>query len=177
MLRRTLLQTLRSQPVCLKAPVRFYTTSTAALRQKQHQMQQPSPAAMHAETQHRAELQEEYSDLAEGDKDEYYIDCIDIASKWPQMSHEQRQDMIAYLKIKQEFGWMYLSHDEKRAIWYIAYGEWGPRSEQVMNMAQGVFKLMASGLLFAALGLTIINYSKDKQVEKEILEQVGQSEK
>lgn len=123
-------------------------------------------AANHAEAQHRAELTEEYADLEtdEPEGEEYYIDCTEIDQRWGNLPYEAQQDMISYLNVKQEFGWMYLSHDEKRAIYYIAYGKWGPRDQATMNMAESVFKLMTSGLLFAAIGFTLINYAKDKEV-------------
>lgn len=131
-------------------------------------------AEKHVESQHRAELTEEYANLeADEDGDEYYIDCTDIEKKWSTLSYESQQDMISYLNVKQEFGWMYLTHDEKRAIYYIAYGKWGPRDTSIMNMAESVFKLMTSGLLFAAFGFTLINYFKDKN-EVARLEQMEQ---
>lgn len=122
---------------------------------------QKTSQEVHAESQHRAELTEEYSDLEA--EDEYYIDCSDIENKWPILPYESQQDMISYLNVKQEFGWMYLTHDEKRAIYYISYGKWGARDPATMNMAESVFKLMTSGLLFAAVGFTLINYAKDKE--------------
>lgn len=98
-----------------------------------------------------------------GVDDEYYIDVSNIEARWVSMNFEGQQDIISYLNVKQEFGWEYLSKDEKRAIYYIAYGNWGPRDAKIMSTAEFVFKLMTNMLLFSVLGFSLMNYAIDQE--------------
>lgn len=96
-------------------------------------------------------------------EDDYYVDVSNLENRWNTMSFESQQDVISYLNVKQEFGWEYLLPEEKRAIYYIAYGNWGPRDQQVMTGAEFAFKLLTSMLLFSVLGFTVLNYSIDQE--------------
>ncbi|KAG0681210.1 hypothetical protein C6P40_003234 [Pichia californica] len=104
----------------------------------------------------------------ENEEDEYYVDVTDIDSRWNTLKFESQQDIISYLNVKQEFDWNYLSLNEKKAIYYIAYGKWGARDTKVMNTSEFIFKLMTSMLLFSVLGFTFVNYSIDQQKIKEL---------
>lgn len=99
----------------------------------------------------------------ENEEDEYYVDVSDLENRWRSLNFESQQDIISYLNVKQEFDWNYLSQEEKKAIYYIAYGKWGARDEQIMNTSEFVFKLMTSMLLFSVLGFSIMNYAIDQE--------------
>lgn len=97
------------------------------------------------------------------DSSSYYVDVSNLAARWPTLSFEGQQDVISYLRVKQEFGWEYLSKDEKRAIYYIAYGGWGPRDRATMTGAEFAFRALTTALLFGVLGVTAVNYRVDTQ--------------
>lgn len=100
---------------------------------------------------------------ADADEDEYYVDVSNLDKRWTSLAFEAQQDIISYLNVKQEFDWKYLSPDEKRAIYYIAYGKWGARDSTVMNASEFVFKLMTNMLLFSVLGFSMLNYAIDQE--------------
>lgn len=112
----------------------------------------------------------EHEQEPEQEQEEYYIDTSDITNKWQTLSLESQEDMINYLNVKQEFGWNYLTLDEKRAIWYIAYGNWGPRDPKPLNFPEFIFKIMSSAILFTVVGFSLINYSIDKEKIAELEE-------
>lgn len=99
----------------------------------------------------------------EGGDDEYYVDVSNLDNRWQSLNFEAQQDIISYLNVKQEFGWEYLTKDEKKAIYHIAYGNWGPRDQKVMSTAEFVFKLMTNMLLFSVLGFSLMNYAIDQE--------------
>lgn len=125
-----------------------------------------------AQEQHRAALTEEYAEIEQseenGEGEEFYVDCSNIKQRWNKLPMDIQQDMISYLNVKQEFGWNYLTREEKQSLYYIAYGEWGARDKVSMNGVEMAFKLMTSCLLFVAMGITIINYMHDKKVIEEL---------
>lgn len=100
---------------------------------------------------------------SEGADDEYYVDVSNLDNRWQSLNFEAQQDIISYLNVKQEFGWEYLTKDEKKAIYYIAYGNWGPRDQKIMSTAEFVFKLMTNMLLFSVLGFSMMNYAIDQE--------------
>ncbi|TID13607.1 hypothetical protein CANINC_004869 [Pichia inconspicua] len=102
-------------------------------------------------------------EVEEESDSEYYVDVSNIEKRWKLLDFDTQQDIISYLKVKQEFGWEYLTKDEKRAIYYIAYGKWGPRDPAVMSNAEFVFKLMTNMLLFSVLGFSLMNYAIDQE--------------
>lgn len=99
----------------------------------------------------------------ENEEEEYYIDVSNLDKRWISLNFESQQNIISYLNVKQEFDWNYLTIDEKRAIYYIAYGKWGARDEKIMNASEFVFKLMTSMLLFSVLGFSMLNYAIDQE--------------
>lgn len=50
-----------------------------------------------------------------------------IDRRWEAMSEEERNDIIEQLGERQKGPWSELTDYEKRAVWYISYGPWGPR--------------------------------------------------
>lgn len=112
----------------------------------------------------------------ENEEDEYYVDVSNLENRWRSLNFESQQDIISYLNVKQEFDWNYLTQEEKKAIYYIAYGKWGARDEQIMNTSEFVFKLMTSMLLFSVLGFSIMNYAIDQEKVAELTKEGNASE-
>lgn len=88
------------------------------------------------------------------------------------MEKEAQEEIIDHLADLQDESWTKLSPDNKKACYYLAYGEWGPRNKQTMTVPEVVFKLITSGILFIVLGVTAVNYAIDKE-KKEQLESSG----
>lgn len=158
--------------VCAQS-LRLYTKSTSASkaanakyfnsRQFSVQTGKESATMGHEKTLNTKSGTEVNVDADAEAEDDYYVDVSNLENRWNTMSFESQQDVISYLNVKQEFGWEYLSPEEKRAIYYIAYGNWGPRDQQVMTGAEFAFKLLTSMLLFSVLGFTVLNYSIDQE--------------
>lgn len=106
----------------------------------------------------------------EDGEDEYYVDVSNLENRWTLLNFETQQDIISYLNVKQEFGWNYLTIEEKRAIYFIAYGNWGPRDQKIMSSAEFIFKLMTNMLLFSVLGFSIMNYAIDQETIEKLTE-------
>ena len=122
----------------------------------------------------KGKIQVEENETLDNDNeegDEYYVDVSNLETRWNSLTYESQQDIISYLNVKQEFGWNYLNKEEKKAIYFIAYGNWGPRDSSIMSGAEFAFKLMTSMLLFSVLGFSMLNYAidveKKEQIEKD----------
>ncbi|ANZ73418.1 BA75_01729T0 [Komagataella pastoris] len=103
---------------------------------------------------------------------EEYLDTKNLPMRWEKMEKEAQEEIIDHLADLQDESWTKLSPDNKKACYYLAYGEWGPRNKQTMTVPEVVFKLITSGILFIVLGVTAVNYAIDKE-KKEQLESSG----
>lgn len=99
---------------------------------------------------------------------DYKVDVEDLSNRWEKMTPDDKQDILNYLDVKQSFAWSHLSEDEKKAIYYISFGKWGPRNHPPMTVPEMVFKALVSLFLFTAFGFAMINYRKDKKKVKEL---------
>ncbi|GME71229.1 unnamed protein product [Ambrosiozyma monospora] len=99
---------------------------------------------------------------------EYTIDVSNLSNRWVNLPSDAQQDIISYLNVKQQFGWNYLTPDEKKALYYISYGNWGARDGQAMNLPEMIFKIMSSSILFGVVGFSLINYAIDKEKVSEL---------
>ncbi|KAH3671525.1 hypothetical protein OGAPHI_000228 [Ogataea philodendri] len=95
------------------------------------------------------------------------MDVSNLPARWNKLAGDAQQDIINYLKVKQEFAWTYLTQDEKKAIYYISYGEWGPRDEKSMGIPDLVFKIMSSSILLGVAGFTLLTYARDQSKHDE----------
>ncbi|KAI3407148.1 cox5 [Candida oxycetoniae] len=50
-----------------------------------------------------------------------------IESRWTSLPKEDQQTLIEELKARMELPWQELTPAEKKAAYYISFGEWGPR--------------------------------------------------
>ncbi|EJS41961.1 cox5ap [Saccharomyces arboricola H-6] len=73
---------------------------------------------------------------------------MELQSRWENMPSTEQQDIVTKLTERQKLPWSQLTEPEKQAVWYISYGEWGPR-RPVLNKGDSGFiaKGVAVGLL------------------------------
>lgn len=92
---------------------------------------------------------------------------LGLPNRWGTMDHGQQDDIIAYLEDIQRGDWRDITPEEKRAIWYIYFGPWGPRSEKQTDPGKiyGYFAGFISISLLAALGFKINRDRHDQQTE------------
>ncbi|GMG39600.1 unnamed protein product [Ambrosiozyma monospora] len=50
-----------------------------------------------------------------------------LESRWEKLPESDRKDLIESLSERQKLPWTQLTAEEKKAAWYISFGEWGPR--------------------------------------------------
>lgn len=106
-----------------------------------------------------------------------------IPTRWSSLSIPLREEIQEYLDWQMTGDWRDMTTDEKQSIYYISYGAWGPRAKHTPNkektstnqvnnihnkqisipylVIRGLFNLV----LFSAVGVSILNLKKDKQVE------------
>lgn len=66
-----------------------------------------------------------------------------LSGRWEKLPESDKQDIIVSLAARQQLPWTELSLEEKKAAWYISFGQWGPRkplrsAEDVKNIWLGV---------------------------------------
>jgi hypothetical protein len=83
------------------------------------------------------------------------------------MKEGDQLDVLDYLNDKQAHSWNELTIPEKRALYYIYFGNWGPRSkEQTKSIATMVIGGLGGGLTLIALGVALYNYALDWEKEE-----------
>ncbi|KAH3687230.1 hypothetical protein WICPIJ_001787 [Wickerhamomyces pijperi] len=93
-------------------------------------------------------------------------DLTGIENRWSKMSEFDQTDLIDHLQERQSQPWGQLSTPEKRALYYIYYGPWGPRSEiPVESLASKVLKRLA--VFVAVVGLAVAGFNWAVDVEEE----------
>ncbi|EGV66537.1 cytochrome c oxidase subunit IV [Yamadazyma tenuis ATCC 10573] len=98
-----------------------------------------------------------------------YVGQLD--KRWESLPKEDQTALIDELKSRQELPWQQLSAEEKKAAYYISFGEWGPRKPlygpgdrskvfwgTVAGLVSGV-ALFAAVRVFAAPGPSTLNRS------------------
>ncbi|ODV57953.1 cytochrome c oxidase subunit Vb, partial [Ascoidea rubescens DSM 1968] len=51
----------------------------------------------------------------------------DLNKRWEGLPSSDQEEIILQLNERQKLNWKELTPEEKKAAWYISYGEWGPR--------------------------------------------------
>lgn len=75
---------------------------------------------------------------------------IDLEGRWEKMAVSEQEDIISQLSERQKGSWTDLTSNEKRAAWYISYGNWGPRKPihpkgEVAQITKGIiYVILAS---------------------------------
>lgn len=81
-----------------------------------------------------------------------------IEKRWSTMDAGKQDDVIAYLEDKMRGNWNDMTLDEKKAAFYIWYGNWGPRSSKPTDMAD-VYLYFGGSIGLIVAGLSIYKYS------------------
>ncbi|GAV54634.1 hypothetical protein ZYGR_0AN01020 [Zygosaccharomyces rouxii] len=91
---------------------------------------------------------------------------VDLPSRWLTMSPQLQEEITEYLVWKMEDSWKLMTVDEIKASYYISYGTWGPRVKSGIQLTPMllIWKGLFSTLLFTALGVSLINLKRDKQI-------------
>lgn len=100
-------------------------------------------------------------------------DVSEIASKWRTLQPLLKEEIIEYLNWKMEDNWDKMSKNEMKAVYYISYGDWGPRSSSGTGQLPPsylIWKSLFSGILFTALGVSVTNMIKDKRTNAKLQE-------
>lgn len=98
-------------------------------------------------------------------------DLIDLPRRWTQISPPVKDEMREYLTWKMEDDWKGMTIEEIKAIYYISYGGWGPRAANggsQMSPTYLVWKGLFNIVLFAALGVSVLNLKRDKAVDESL---------
>lgn len=74
---------------------------------------------------------------------------VDLPLRWESMPSTERENIVSKLQERQKLPWTELSDIEKKAVWYISYGEWGPRRPV---HAKGDASFIAKGVVVGLLG-------------------------
>ncbi|CCH42010.1 hypothetical protein BN7_1549 [Wickerhamomyces ciferrii] len=108
-------------------------------------------------------------------------DLKGLDKRWSKMKELDQADVIDYLNSKTSGDWHQLTTQEKQSLYYIYYGNWGPRSDKPQKgvsaiVLQGLF----GGVLTIAIGVGLMNYAFDyEQGEKvdNLLERIEKESK
>jgi len=96
-------------------------------------------------------------------------DLNGLEKRWPKMKELDQADVIDYLNWRAEDDWKYLTTQEKKSLYYIYFGNWGPRSPTPPQSVSGtVLKGLFGGVLTIALGVGVMNYAYDLEREEKV---------
>ncbi|KAH3678552.1 hypothetical protein WICMUC_001361 [Wickerhamomyces mucosus] len=94
-------------------------------------------------------------------------DLSGLEHRWSKMKEFDQADILDYLNDKSTNHWNNLTQVEKRALYYIYYGPWGPRSKiPIESVAAIVLKKLTLILIFISLGIIFYNYAIDIEDEE-----------
>lgn len=92
--------------------------------------------------------------------------------RWNILHRDIKDEVIEYLEWKMKEDWSKLTADEVKASYLVSFGEWGPRSfthsQSQTDSSTLIIKSIFSVVLFAAVGVSIINYTNDRDVNKKL---------
>lgn len=87
-----------------------------------------------------------------------------IPQRWTKLKELDQADIVDHLALKSQESWNNLTNDEKKAMYFISFGEWGPRSKTPQVSISGtLLKGLFSGILFIAFGVSLYNYAIDEE--------------
>lgn len=101
-------------------------------------------------------------------------DLKGIEHRWAKMKEGDQLDVLDYLNARQTHDWQHMSDAEKRALYHIYFGPWGPRdANQKKSTATVVIGGLGGGLLLISLGVAVYNYALDLE-RQEKLDKMGE---
>ncbi|KAM3160389.1 hypothetical protein ACU8KH_04517 [Lachancea thermotolerans] len=90
--------------------------------------------------------------------------------KWIKLEKDVKEEIMEYLDWKMEGDWREMSADERRASYFVSFGQWGPRAKPgskeaqlQMTGAEIILRGVFSGVLFMAVAVSFMNYQNDKR--------------
>lgn len=96
-------------------------------------------------------------------------DVNGIEKRWGKMKELDQADVIDYLAYRSQGDWNTLTTQEQRALYYISFGNWGPRSEKAQVSISGtVLRGLFGGVLTIAVGVAFMNYAFDLEREEKV---------
>lgn len=97
------------------------------------------------------------------------------SEKWLEMKNDVKEEIIEYLDWKMGDDWKQLSPVDKKASYFVSYGEWGPRAkpgskaaQMQLSGAEIILRGVFSGILFTAVAVSVINYQTDRKVQESL---------
>lgn len=98
-------------------------------------------------------------------------DLSNVDQQWDKMQLPLKEEVIEYLNWKMEDDWKKMPVIEKKAIYHISYGDFGPRASSGAGTVSPVYllwKSLFSGILFLALGVSILNVKRDRKINSQL---------
>jgi len=81
-----------------------------------------------------------------------------LEARWPRLDAGQQDDIIAYLEDQMRGDWRDMSTEEKRAAFYVWYGNWGPRAPNPTDFSN-LYVYLAGVVGAAAAGLAVYKFA------------------
>ncbi|EDO15367.1 hypothetical protein Kpol_460p2 [Vanderwaltozyma polyspora DSM 70294] len=100
-------------------------------------------------------------------------DLSQVTKQWntKTMSPLLKEEIKEYLVWKMEDDWKTMTNDETKAAYYLSFGSWGPRGKGGSEGSDPIFILLKSTyslLIFAGLGVSLVNFKRDKSLLKDL---------
>lgn len=88
-----------------------------------------------------------------------------LQARWEKLPESDKADVITAISERQTLPWNELSLEEKKAAWYISFGEWGPRKP--LTSDADVKKIIAGVAIGCAVSFAIfLGYRSQRNVPK-----------
>lgn len=94
-----------------------------------------------------------------------------LSQRWSGINAPLKEEIVEYLTWRMEDSWKGMSPKEVEAAYFISYGPWGPRSASGQGQVSPTFliwKGLFNVILFMALGVSIVNLKRDKELEEKL---------
>lgn len=96
-------------------------------------------------------------------------DLSGVEKRWGKMKELDQADVIDYLAYRSQGDWKTLTTQEQRALYYISFGNWGPRADKPQVGISGtVLRGLFGGVLTIAVGVAFMNYAFDLEREEKV---------
>lgn len=118
---------------------------------------------------HRPQFRHLNFSTASDTKEALPPDLSNLDQRWPKMKELDQADILDYLEAKSAGDWKQLSEQEKRALYYISYGAWGPRSgKHELSTSAVVLKNISRGVALIALGVALTAFADDFETQERL---------
>ncbi|WLF76609.1 Cytochrome c oxidase subunit 5B, mitochondrial [Lodderomyces elongisporus] len=97
-----------------------------------------------------------------------------LESRWTALPKEDQNTLIEELKARMELPWQELTSAEKKAAYYISFGEWGPRRPlYAPGEKSRIFQIVAGSVVGSFLlffGIKAVSAPLPQSMEREWME-------